>query len=365
MNPPESASSPVRPAALQGLFRGELEELVAGAGEKRFRAAQLFGWMHARHVACEGDAMPNVPKALVASLAAAGWTATPLALAAESPAAEGGTRKLLFRLVDGESVETVLLPGAEGKCTVCVSTQAGCRMGCAFCATGKSGFARSLSAGEIVSQVLAAAKVLGGRIDHVVLMGMGEPFDNYDASLRAVRLMNCPEGLGIGARKITISTCGIVPGIERLAGEGMQVELAVSLHAATPEKRATLMPVERRWGMDGLLAACEAYTAKTKRLVTFEYTLVAGLNDTAEDADTLAKKLSFPCKVNLIPLSPVEGFAGERPDDAACEKFLARLVRRGMKATLRRSRGRALDAACGQLRRRLRAARPAAAGSEK
>ena len=224
-------------------------------------------------------------------------------------------------------------------------------MGCAFCATGKSGFARNLSAGEIVSQVLAAAKAEGGRIDHVVLMGMGEPFDNYDETLRAVRLMNAPEGLGIGARKITISTCGVVPGIERLAGEGMQVELAVSLHAPNPEKRKKLMPVERRWAMEELLAACGAYTRRTKRLITFEYTLVSGFNDSAEDADELAKRLSaFPCKVNLIPLSPVAGFVGERPSEAACGRFLSRLLRRGMKAPLRRSRGRSLDAACGQLR---------------
>jgi len=347
--------SPVRPAALQGLFADELEALVRGVGAPRFRAAQLFGWMQERHVACAGDEMPNVPKALLASLSEAGWTPFPLEPVAASGGTEGGTRKLLFRLADGESVETVLLPGAGGKCTVCVSTQVGCRMGCAFCATGKSGFARALSAGEIVSQVHAAAKAEGGRIDHVVLMGMGEPFDNYEHSLRAVRLMNCPEGLAIGARKITISTCGLVPGIERLAGEGLQVELAVSLHAASSEKRVRLMPVERRWGMEQLLAACAAYTRKTKRLITFEYTLVAGFNDSPEDADLLARRLSsFPCKINLIPLSPVEGFDGARPEDAACERFLSRLLRRGMHATLRRSRGRALDAACGQLRRRFR-----------
>ena len=337
---------------LQGLGREELEALCTAAGEGTFRGRQLWEWMQKGH-ALSWEAKCNVPKRLLESLRGEGWEVAALVPLAESADA-GGTTKWLSRLRDGEAVETVRIPGGGGRVTVCVSTQVGCKMGCAFCATGKSGFARSLEAGEIVGQVHLVAAASGlPRPDNVVFMGMGEPFDNYDEVLRAVRILNDGTGLGIGARRMTISTCGVVPGIRRLAGEGLQVELSVSLHAPNPELRRRLMPIERRWPMDELLAACADYTARTKRLITFEYTLVGGFNDRPEHADELAARLRrFPCRVNLIPLSPVEGFAGKAPPREAIQAFLRRLERGGVEGTVRESKGKGVDGACGQLRRR-------------
>jgi 23S rRNA (adenine2503-C2)-methyltransferase len=348
-------AAPVRPVALQGFLPEELSALCRACGQAAFRGKQLWQWLQQRGARGWGE-MTNIPKVLAAALEAAGCTASPLEVAAASGETEGGTRKLLGRLVDGECVETVVLPSKGRQLTVCVSTEVGCKMGCAFCASGKGGFARRLSAGEIVAQVGAAGREAGLRPDHVVFMGMGEPFDNYDEVLRAVRVLNHPEGLGIGARKLTLSTSGVVPGIRRLAEEGLQVELSVSLHAADPETRRRLMPVERKWPMAELLAACAAYTRKTKRIVTFEYTLIRGVNDRSQDVAALAEKLRlFPCRVNLIPLSPVAEFDGEAPPPERCEAFLDSLARRGIPGTLRRSRGKGVDAACGQLRRRFAA----------
>ena len=207
---------------------------------------------------------------------------------------------------------------------------------------------------EIAAQAARAARLLGRRPDNVVFMGIGEPFLNYDAALAAARRMNdpAPDGLGIGARRITVSTCGVVPGIERFAGEGRQFELSVSLHAPTDEQRAALMPVDRKWPLGVLVPACRAYTERTGRIVTFEYTLVAGFNDRPEDARALLALLRpFPSRVNLIPLNPVKEFSGRTPSAATCEAFRAALERGGLNATLRRSKGRGVNASCGQLRR--------------
>jgi len=335
--------------ALQGLFPEELETLCREAGQPAFRGRQLWQWVQVRH-ADAWDRMSNLPKALKDALAA---THAP---AAVRPLHESGdprgARKWLLELADGERIETVLIP-ARDRNTVCVSTQAGCRMGCAFCASAKGGYARNLSAGEIVAQVHCIAAALGKRPDNIVYMGMGEPFDNYDATLKSVRLLNHPDGLNIGARRITISTCGVIPGIRKLADEGLQVELSVSLHAADPAQRRQLMPVENRYPLDDLLQACADYTARTRRHITFEYTLIRGVNDSREAAETLADRLRrFPCRVNLIPLSPVDEFEGEAPPRAAMEAFLRILAKRGVEGTLRDSKGRNVDAACGQLRRR-------------
>jgi 23S rRNA (adenine2503-C2)-methyltransferase len=337
---------------LQGLLREELEELSRAEGEPAFRGRQLWEWLQKGH-ALSWDAPCNVPRRLREALRAKGFDVAAGTVVRKAEEA-GGTAKWLLRLHDGETVETVRIPGGGGRVTVCVSTQVGCRMGCAFCATGKSGFARGLEAGEIVGQAHAVAADQGGRRpDNVVFMGMGEPFDNYDEVLRAVRIMNHPEGLGIGARRMTISTCGVVPGIRRLAEEGLQVELSVSLHAPNPEVRRRLMPIERKWGMDELLAACREYTARTKRIITFEYTLVAGVNDRAADAQELAARLRrFPCRVNLIPLSPVDGFAGRAPGREAVRQFLRWLEEGGVEGTVRESKGKGVEGACGQLRRR-------------
>ena len=323
--------------------------LCREAGAPAFRGRQLWQWVQVQG-ARSWEQMGNLPRALKEKLAE---THTPEAARRLQESGEaGGARKWLVELADGERVETVLIP-ARDRHTVCVSTQVGCRMGCAFCASAKGGYARNLTAGEIVAQVQLVAAELGRRPDNVVYMGMGEPFDNYDAVLRSIRILNHPDGLNIGARRITLSTSGVIPGIRRLAEEGLQVELSVSLHASNPDQRRRLMPIENKYPMGDLLAACAEYTARTKRHITFEYTLVKGVNETAADAEELAERLRrFPCRVNLIPLSPVEEFAGEAPSRAAMAEFLRMLQKRGVEGTLRDSKGRDVDAACGQLRRR-------------
>ena len=268
----------------------------------------------------------------------------------------GQTRKLLVGLRDGECVEEVLIPARDRR-TVCVSSQVGCRFACAFCASGQGGFVRPLEAGEIVGQVLLAWREYGDRPSNIVFMGMGEPFDNYDAVLKSIRILNDPKGIGIGARHITVSTSGVIPGIERLAGEGLQVELSVSLHAPDDALRTKLMPVNRTYPLADLLEACRKYAGATRRIITFEYTLIRGVNDTRAHAVALAKKLkSIPARVNLIPLSPVDGFAGEAPAAGTAELFVDILDQSGINSTVRHSKGSKIDAACGQLRLRSRTA---------
>ena len=281
-----------------------------------------------------------------------------------------GVQKLLLGCADGERIETVLIP-SKGRVTQCISTQVGCDFRCAFCASGQLGCVRDLTAGEIVAQVMAAcqlmrpsaseekpspdpgSKMVLPRPSNIVVMGMGEPFDNYDNVLRALRIINDQKGLSIGARHITLSTCGVVPGIRRLSEEGIQFELSVSLHAPDDAIRSQLMPVNRRWPVAELLDTCRAYTEKTGRVVTFEYTLVDGLNDRPNHAEALIRLLRhIPCKVNLIPLSPVEGADFKRPEDRVCLAFLDTLLKAKINTTLRKSRGRDVEAACGQLRLR-------------
>ena len=337
---------------------------LAEAGAPRFRARQVLEWLYGRHAARWGE-MTNVPAALRAALAER-FLDLDGALAPEEIAGEpgSGTRKILSRLADGELVETVLIP-AKDRVTVCVSSQVGCGCRCAFCASGLNGCVRSLSSGEIVAQAVRAAREIGRRPDNVVFMGIGEPFLNYDAALAAAHRMNAPapEGLGIGARRITFSTCGVVPGIERFSREGAQFELSVSLHAPNNELRDRLMPVNRKWPLEVLLPACRAHAETTGRIVTFEYTLVAGFNDRREQARELLRLLDgIPCRVNLIPLNPVEEFWGRTPPEDVCEAFRETLERGGLNATLRRSRGRGVRASCGQLRRaRIGAAAPGGA----
>ena len=263
-----------------------------------------------------------------------------------------GTTKLLVGFADGNSVETVLIP-AKDRFTQCISTQVGCAMGCAFCASGSRGVVRSLTADEIVAEYLIGRTF--GEITNIVVMGMGEPFANYDETMRALKLINAGKGPNLGARHITLSTCGVVPGFEKLAAEGIQFELSVSLHAANDTLRSQLMPVNRKWPLDVLLPACAEYTNKTKRIITFEYTVIAGVNDSRADAEELARQVKrVPmAKVNLIPLSPVEhrpDFA--TPDEATQLMFLDVLMKARIQTMLRRSRGKDVAAACGQLRLR-------------
>ena len=288
-----------------------------------------------------------------------------------------GVRKLLLACEDGERIETVLIPSKD-RVTQCISTQVGCAFGCAFCASGAAGVVRDLTAGEIVAEVMAACQLLRAdassaalrpltsefqtrpgakpalpRPGNIVVMGMGEPFANYDNVLRALRILNDQKGVNIGARHITLSTCGVVPGIQHLSEEGLQFELSVSLHAPNDALRDRIMPVNKRWPIATLLDACRAYTEKTGRVVTFEYTLVKDFNDRPQHADELIRLLrNISCKVNLIPLSPTEGFGGERPDDRVCLAFLDALLKAKINTTLRKSRGKEVDAACGQLRLR-------------
>ncbi len=327
---------------------------VAEVGERGFRARQVLDGLYGR-LADTWDGIPTLPAALRRTLSSkfADLAGT---LSIEEVAEEKGTgtRKTLGRLSDGELVETVLIPGAGGRLTVCLSCQVGCPCKCAFCASGLGGLVRSLSSGEIVAQAVHAARLAGARPDNIVFMGSGEPFLNYDSVLAAARRLNAPapEGLGVGARKITISTSGVVPGVRRLSEEGVQFELSVSLHAPNDALRSRLMPINRRWPVAELVAAVRRYTEKTGRIVTFEYTLVAGFNDGAEAArELLALLRPFPCRVNLIPLNPVPEFGGEAPSPRRCEEFRAALERGGVNATLRRSKGRAVGGSCGQLRR--------------
>ena len=346
-------SEPAAPRLAWSLLPPDWLEVCAVARQPAFRARQIWRWLYQERVE-SWEAMTNLPAAWRQALA----PAFPLSpwLAEERQVAADGVTKLLLTCRDGQAIETVLIPSDE-RLTLCVSTQAGCAFGCAFCATGRGGYVRNLDAGEIVGQYMAASRAAAPRrLTHLVVMGMGEPFANYDATLRAVRIFNAYDGIGIGARRITLSTCGVVPGIRRLAGENLQVELSVSLHAPTDELRSAIMPVNRQWPLSELLAACADYTERTGRIITFEYTLVAGLNDSPAHADALLACIRpVRGRVNLIPLSPVEGYAGHPPPPESCEAFARRLSQGGVNVTLRQSRGGGIDAACGQLRLRRQA----------
>jgi 23S rRNA (adenine2503-C2)-methyltransferase len=367
-------STPSR-TSVWDLLPAEWKPVCKELGLPAFRADQIVTGLY-QNFARSWQEITTLPAGLRDALAERFAFAPPQTVHVhDSP---DGVRKLLLQYEDGERVETVLIP-SKGRMTQCVSTQVGCDFRCAFCASGRLGRVRDLTAGEIVGEVMAACALLRSlkptsdsrpatsdcrlptancqlslpRPGNIVVMGMGEPFDNYDNTLRALRILNDQKGLNIGARHITLSTCGVVPGIRRLAEEGIQFELSVSLHAPDDALRSRLMPVNRRWPIAELLETCRAYFEKTGRVVTFEYTLVKDLNDRPRHADALARLLrGMPCKVNLIPLSPVDGFEGGRPDDRVCLAFLDALLKAGLATTLRKSRGRDVDAACGQLRLR-------------
>ncbi len=328
-----------------------LRDLMAAWGQPAFRAGQIRRWLY-EHDVTDVDEMTNLSKALRARLAAETRIGS-LAVDIEQPSRDG-TIKRLYRCADGRRIETVLMPYRSGRRTVCVSTQAGCAMGCAFCATGQMGFERHLTRGEIVEQVqryAAKMRADGDRLSNVVLMGMGEPFHNYDAVLGAIR--GIMQDVGIGARHITVSTVGLVPMIRRFAEEGLQVTLAVSLHSVDDAHRSAMMPINRRWPVSELMAACRDYAQATGRRVTFEWALIAGDNDDEATALALAKTLrGLPCHVNLIPLNPTRGFDGRPTDDPAASRFVATLAEHGIPATVRVRRGLDIDAGCGQLRDR-------------
>src|SRR5574344_697316 len=326
----------------------EWKPILTEKGLKAFRADQILQALYRDYIQ-DWDLATTLPKDFRDALKAE-FPITKYETLDVSKSADG-TQKLLIGFEDGNSVETVLIPATD-RFTQCISTQVGCGMGCAFCASGSRGVVRSLTADEIVAEYMAGRKL--GEITNIVVMGMGEPFANYDETLRALKLINAGRGPNLGARHITLSTCGVVPGFAKLAAEGLQFELSVSLHAPNDELRSRLMPVNKRWGIDELLAACRAYTAATKRIITFEYTVIDGVNDSRACANELAARLrAFPCKVNLIPLSPVD----HRPDfktppETTMMMFLDVLMKAGIQTMLRRSRGKDVAAACGQLRLR-------------
>lgn len=330
----------------------ELEALIEQAGDKKWRALQVWQWLYRSRVN-QWSEMTNIPEALRLALSERLRDLDATAHTKEESVEGGGTNKLLLGLHDGEMIETVIIP-ARDRNTVCVSSQVGCAFHCAFCASGLNGVVRSLECGEIVAQVIRASQRIGARPENVVFMGIGEPFANYDNVLKAARIINDAKGIGIGARKITLSTCGVVPGIRRFAEEGMQFEISVSLHAPTQALRERLMPVSaKQWPLDELMETCRWYTEKTNRIITFEYTLVEGFNNKPEHAKLLIKLLrGLKCSVNLIPLNPVKEFEGRAPDSRDSEGFLHLLMDAGVNTTLRRSKGRDVDASCGQLRHR-------------
>lgn len=333
-----------------GVLPAQWQEICRAAKLPAFRAKQILQGLYKDKIA-DWSALTTLPGA-VREAFARDYPLDTLKEVRRTPSGVDGVTKFLLEAADGERIETVWIP-ADGRITQCISSQVGCDMHCAFCASGQLGCRRSLSAAEIVSEVMVLARQMGQTPNNIVVMGMGEPFMNYEAVLQALRVLNAQQGLNIGARHITLSTCGIVPGINRLEQEGVQFELSVSLHAPTDEIRSQLMPVNRRWPLAELMPACDAYTAATGRIITYEYTLVRGLNDRAAHAAALIRLLrGRKARVNLIPLSPVAEFNGQTPTHADCLAFLDALLKAGIHTTLRRSRGKQADAACGQLRLR-------------
>lgn len=323
--------------------------ILKDKGLRPFRADQILQSLYRDYIG-SWDEATTLPKDFRETLKAE-FPLTQYTVEAVSESSDG-TKKLLIKYGDGCAVETVLIP-ATGRFTQCISTQVGCAMGCAFCASGSRGVVRSLTADEIVAEYMAGRKY--GAITNIVVMGMGEPFANYDETMRALKLINAGRGPNLGARHITLSTCGVVPGFERLANEGLQFELSVSLHAPNDKLRSGLMPVNRKWPIDVLLDACAEYTRKTKRIITFEYTVIKGVNDSRSCAEELAaqvKRVNM-AKVNLIPLSPVSHRPDfQTPSEETMMMFLDVLMKNHIQTMLRRSRGKDADAACGQLRLR-------------
>lgn len=316
--------------------------------EKAFRADQIFQWLHQKQVTAFAE-MRNLPRSLISRLEEA--AAITVLETVTRRVAGDGTVKYLFRLPDGEMIESVYLLYEEDRKSICISTQAGCAMNCSFCATGLGGWKRNLTPGEMAEQVYAVQRDQQTAITNVVLMGMGEPLINYENSLAAIRLLNHPQGLNIGIRRIALSTCGLAPEIKALAHEDLQLVLAVSLHAANDRLRSQIMPVNRRYPLRELMEACRYYIAVTNRRVSFEYALMEGINDQLQHARELVQLLrGMLCHVNLIPLNPVKETGIGRPDLVQIRKFQQILQLAGIETTLREERGTDIDAACGQLR---------------
>jgi 23S rRNA (adenine2503-C2)-methyltransferase len=333
---------------LAELDRSTLEAELSERGHESFRARQLFAWIYRRGVT-DIDAMTDLPRELRATLGSAFTLTTPAIVNRER--SSDGTEKFLLRLADGRQIESVFIPDTPSM-TFCLSTQVGCAMACAFCLTGKMGLVRNLTAGEIVGQVrvLAHAVDLRDRAFNIVLMGMGEPLHNYDATMKALRMLADEHGFALPPRRVTLSTVGLLPALERLAREPIMPNLAISLHAPTDVLRGDLVPLNKKYGIAEVINVCKRFPVRKRSRITFEYVLLAGVNDRPEDARQLAKLLAgVKSKVNLIPLNAAPGIPFERPSDAAIDRFAKVLAERGVTVSVRKSRGRDIRAACGQL----------------
>lgn len=334
---------------IASMYLPEIKELLVSLGEPQYRAAQIFKWLRS---GIQGfDEMTNISKQLRQNLNEKCY------IAGVKPVKKlvsqiDGTVKYLYELYDGEYIESVFMKYKHGY-TVCISTQVGCRMGCSFCASGLNGLSRDLTASEMLAQIHFAAKDNGVRVSNVVMMGMGEPLDNFDNSVRFLNLVSAEEGLNIGLRHISLSTSGVVTGIYKLAELNLPITLSISLHASNDETRSRIMKVNKKWNIDELLKACKYYQSVTGRRISFEYALISGVNDSVKNADELSKRLKgIMSHVNLIPANPVEENDFKRADDESIHRFAKLLNDRHITATVRRTLGADINASCGQLRRR-------------
>ena len=335
---------------IKSLSPEELKALAVSLGEKPFRGKQLYEWMH-KKLAFDYEEMTSLSKAFREKLQENCRLVSLKPLEVQTSKIDG-TQKYLFALDDGNVVESVLMKYKHGN-SVCISSQVGCRMGCRFCASAIGGWTRNLSPSEMLDQIYKIQRLSGERVSNVVVMGTGEPLDNYDNLLRFLHMLSDENGLNISQRNITVSTCGIVPRMYDLAKEKLQITLAISLHASTQEKRETLMPIAKKYSIGEVLDACRNYFDQTGRRLTFEYSLVGGKNDSQEDADQLAKLLrGLHCHVNLIPVNPIKERDFVQSDKKVIEKFQNKLEKYQINVTIRREIGRDIDGACGQLRKR-------------
>ena len=335
---------------IRSLSLDELKIEMESIGEKAFRAKQVYEWLHTK-LADSFEEMTNLSKDLREKLDGA-YRIPSVKMLERQVSSLDGTNKFLFQLEDGNVVESVLMRYKHGN-SVCISSQVGCRMGCKFCASTIGGLERNLLSSEMLGQIYQIQKISGERVSNIVIMGTGEPLDNYDNFVRFIRLVSDENGLNISQRNITVSTCGIVPNIKRLAEEGFQITLALSLHGSTQEKRKTLMPIANKYELSEVLDACDYYFEKTGRRISFEYSLVQGVNDRDEDARELIGILKpRNCHLNLIPVNPIKERDFQKPSRKSAEEFKNRIEKSGVNVTIRREMGSDIDGACGQLRRR-------------
>lgn len=329
------------------LYPNEIEDLVEELGEKKYRAAQIFSWLYKG--AGDFSQMTNLSKPFIAKLKGKA-VIKKITIEQKLVSLIDGTIKYLFALNDGEKIESVFMRYKHGN-TICLSTQAGCRMGCSFCASTMNGWRRNLTPSEMLLQIMKTEADTGEKISNIVLMGIGEPLDNYDNVIRFIRLVNNKDGLNIGMRHISLSTCGLVDKIDRLAEEDIPLTLSVSLHAADNDTRRAIMPIANKWTVEELVDACKRYIQKTGRRISFEYAMIAGVNDSVRDAEKLGKLLSgMLCHVNLIPINPVLGKNYKKSEKNSIEVFTQTLEKYKINVTVRRKLGSDIDASCGQLR---------------